>query len=135
MRRGSRIGVAIGIALLLGIAGGYGLNDWQNREMVARKAAVLTHGDPEAGRAAIGRFGCGGCHAIPGVGGARGLVGPPLGGIARRAYIGGVAANTPDHMVGWIRNPKAFDDRTAMPALGIGEDDARDIAAFLYTLD
>jgi cytochrome c1 len=37
-------------------------------------------------------------------------------------------------MVRWIRAPKAFDPQTAMPTLGVGEEHARDMVAYLYTL-
>jgi cytochrome c len=66
--------------------------------------------------------------------GADGLVGPPLAGIASRAYIGGVAPNTPENMVRWLMDPPALAPRTAMPNLGVAPSDARDMAAYLYTL-
>jgi cytochrome c1 len=33
----------------------------------------------------------------------------------------------------WIRNPQHVSPGTAMPDLNVGERDARDITAFLYT--
>lgn len=92
-------------------------------------------GDPERGRAAIARYGCVACHIVPGIGNPGSNVGPTLDGIARRTYIGGVLANTPENMVRWLRDPPAVDPRTAMPDMGIGEGEAKDIAAYLYTLD
>ena len=62
-------------------------------------------------------------------------VGPPLAGIARRAFIAGVLPNTDDNMVRWLRAPQQIDPRSAMPTLGLGAQDAADIAAFLRTLD
>jgi cytochrome c1 len=62
------------------------------------------------------------------------LVGPPLSGIADRSYIAGVLTNSPEHMIQWLRNPQAVDDKTAMPNMNVTEKDARDIAAYLYTL-
>jgi cytochrome c len=94
----------------------------------------LAGGDAERGRAVIKKYGCNTCHTIAGVSGANGLVGPPLTGIASRMYIGGVARNTPDHMVAWIENPKQFDSKTAMPNVGVTHRDAVDIASYLYTL-
>jgi cytochrome c2 len=91
-------------------------------------------GDPERGRAAIARYGCGSCHRIPGVPGAEGSVGPPLDGISGRTYIAGRLTNTADHLVVWIRDPKTVDERTAMPDLGVNDQDARDIASYLYSL-
>jgi cytochrome c len=82
----------------------------------ADQAANLTGGGvADRGADAIQRFGCGACHAIPGIPGASGQVGPPLAGVAGRAYIAGVLTNTPDHMVRWIVNPQAVDSLTAMP--------------------
>ena len=37
-------------------------------------------------------------------------------------------------MASFIRNPQAFDPRSAMPAMGVTEDQARDMVAYLYTL-
>jgi cytochrome c len=66
--------------------------------------------------------------------GANGLVGPPLDRIGARIYLGGALTNTPENLIRWIRDPRGVDPRTAMPSLGVGEQDARDIAAYLYTL-
>jgi cytochrome c len=94
----------------------------------------VAEGDAERGRALIQSYGCGSCHTIPGVLGARALVGPPLWAIADRGYIGGVLPNTQSDMVRWIRNPRAVNPRTVMPYVGVTESDARDIAAYLSTL-
>ena len=104
------------------------------RRGVERDAAAMTGGDPARGKTAITRYGCAACHQIRGVIGAQGLVGPPLEGVARRAYIGGVLGNSPDNMIRWVQNPQAVDQKTAMPNLGVTDADARDIAAYLYTL-
>jgi cytochrome c len=97
-------------------------------------ARATTGGDPQRGVAAIKRYGCGSCHIIPGVSGAVGLVGPPLSGIGSRIYVAGVLQNTPDNMMRWIENPKAVDEKTVMPNLGVTPKDAADIAGYLYTL-
>ena len=101
---------------------------------VKEAAAALTGGSPDRGRAVIPRYGCGACHSIPGVPGATGKVGPPLAGIVERAYVGGVLPNTPQNLIRWIQNPPAVDPLTAMPNVGVTQADARDIAAYLYTL-
>jgi cytochrome c2 len=98
------------------------------------EAAAITHGDPRHGQALIRSYGCDACHTVPGVRGADRAVGPPLGGIVHRMYIAGVLTNTPEHMVKWIRDPREIDPRTAMPDVGVTESDARDIAAYLYSL-
>jgi hypothetical protein len=61
-------------------------------------ALALSAGDPDRGRAVIAASGCGACHAIPGLPGARGRVASSLRGIATRNIIGGVVANTPDNL-------------------------------------
>jgi cytochrome c len=99
-----------------------------------RHAQAITGGDVDRGRMAIRQYGCQTCHIIPGATGADALVGPPLNGIASRAYVGGVVTNSSDHMIAWLKDPKAFEPLSAMPALGLTDQDARDIAAYLYTL-
>ena len=100
----------------------------------AASANQITGGDAERGRELIRSYGCGTCHSVPGVTGAGGLVGPPLGGIASRAYIAGVLPNAPDNMLRWLQDPRAVDSLTAMPNVGLSPSDARHIAAYLYTL-
>ena len=97
-------------------------------------AASMTGGTPARGREAIRSYGCQSCHTIPGIQGTKALVGPPLAGVASRSYIAGVMSNTPQHMIEWLRNPPAIDSKTAMPNMNVTERDARDIAAYLYTL-
>ena len=80
------------------------------------------------------QYGCASCHTIPGVPGANGLVGPPLSGVARRVYLGGVLPNTPENMVRWIQAPQEIAPATAMPDMGLSERVARDMASYLYTL-
>lgn len=88
-------------------------------------------GDRENGRLLLRQFGCGHCHEIPGVADARGEKGPSLAKVGRRAYLGGVLPNTPENMVRFIRDPRRFDPRTTMPALGVTEAHARDMVAYL----
>ena len=65
----------------------------------------MTGGDPHRGQAALKDYGCATCHTIPGVAEARGLVGPPLTGFANRVYVGGVAVNSVENLIAWIRRP------------------------------
>ena len=93
----------------------------------------LTAGNARQGRELIQHYGCGSCHLIAGVPGANATIGPPLGNLAHRVYVAGRLANTPQNVVRWIRDPRAIDPQTAMPAVGLDEALARDIAAYLYT--
>lgn len=89
----------------------------------------------ERGRLALTQYACSACHTIPGVVGSSPQVGPPLAGLARRTVIAGRLANTQDNLVRWVRHPKLIDPQTAMPDLEVSEPDARDMAAYLATLD
>jgi mono/diheme cytochrome c family protein len=91
-------------------------------------------GDVARGRQALFQYACNACHTIPGVTGGSVHVGPPLAGIAARSLIAGKLANTPDNMVLWLRRTQEVKPLTAMPQLGVTEQDARDIAAYLATL-
>lgn len=95
---------------------------------------AATGGDVARGRQVIFDAGCGACHRVPGVRGAAGLLGPPLDVFARRAYIAGRVANKPENLVKWIMDPHTVDPQTVMPRLGLDEQQARDVAAYLYTL-
>jgi cytochrome c len=98
-------------------------------QIAARKV-----GDPARGQMLIGTLGCGACHRIPGVPDAVGLVGPPLDQMGRRTILAGLLPNTPEHMVRWLRAPQSITPGNAMPDMAIDERDARDMAAYLYTL-
>lgn len=97
-------------------------------------AEIVPGGNPEAGARLIENYRCGACHTIPGIKGADGLVGPPLILFARRTYVGGEVPNTPPNLIHWIMDPASIEPGTAMPALGLSEQQARDVAAYLYTL-
>jgi cytochrome c2 len=100
-----------------------------------RSAPHAAGGDPRRGLEFVQSYGCMSCHTIPDVTQARGQVGPPLAGIARRAYLGGILPNTPENMVLWLRHPQKIDPKSAMPDLGVSEPEARDMTAYLYTLE
>ena len=105
----------------------------QQRTRLRQHAATAVQGDPRRGEAMFIQYGCGSCHSLKNVRTATGMVGPPLDGIGLRVIIGGHLANTPPNMEHWIRDPQHVSPGTAMPDLGVGEGDARDITAFLYT--
>jgi cytochrome c len=134
-RREARWGLVLAgaTALALGFCAAVYLA--QRHDQRTARIVALTHGEPGRGERAFARFGCGGCHTAPGVVGADGKVGPPLSGMAQRAYVAGVLRNTPDNLAAWIRNPRGIDAQSAMPDTGVGEQDSRDITAFLYTLE
>lgn len=101
---------------------------------------ALTHpaAPPEQvaqGRRLLAQYQCGSCHAIPGVGDARGLNASSLDGFGRRSYIAGRIANGPQALAAWIAAPHAQVAQTTMPSMGASAADAQAMAAYLLTLD
>lgn len=91
-------------------------------------------GDPARGATVIGQVQCGACHEIPGIPDAHGLVGPPLEHFGRRTMVAGVLPNTPDALEHWLVDPQGVTPGNGMPATGLNDQQARDVAAYLYTL-
>ena len=105
-----------------------------NGGQATRSYNIGNVGNADHGKQLIQNYGCGACHIIPGVPRARGLVGPPLMYFADRTMIAGELPNTPPNLARWIQHPKQVEPNTAMPDLGVTQDQANDIAAYLYTL-
>ena len=84
---------------------------------------------------ASGAYGCAACHAIPDIRFPKGNVGPPLDGMAGRSLIAGQLPNKPGVLVAFLQNPPALAPQTGMPNVGLSIEQARDIAAYLYTLE
>ena len=118
---------------LAAFAAGSVINTFDDRRDLRAHAAASVGGDPSRGEAMYIQYGCGGCHRLAHVRKASGLVGPSLDGIAVRGMIAGKLDNQPDNLERWIRDPQTISPGSAMPDLDVGERDARDIAAFLYT--
>lgn len=117
---------AIAVSCMVTIAAGC------RGDRIDRGSPAATGGDVQRGAQLIRSIGCGRCHSIPGIRGADGAVGPPLTSFARRTYIAGQLPNSPDNLVRWLVDPPAVEPGTAMPALGLSAQQARDIAAYLY---
>ena len=126
----------------LSIAGlfilGYMVVLWFSAAQVRVPVAVektVAGGDAAHGEELFRVHGCNACHAIDGIRGADGKVGPYLGYFAEQSYIAGALPNQPDNLIAWIMNQQAIEPGTAMPNLDVSSSDARDIAAFLYALE
>lgn len=126
--RGAGTGLALAVAAAL-LTGGC-----QGGRSEAENVIVLG-GEQERGREVIERVGCGACHMIPGIPEADGTVGPPLNRWARRSFIAGEVPNSVDNLIRWVMDPHQIEPGTAMPNLDVTEQQARDVAAYLYTLD
>jgi cytochrome c len=120
-----------GTLVLAIVALGIGYEVSSRRENRAL-AVALTRGDPDRAPPLLRRYGCTGCHTVPALTGADGKVAPPLAQLRKRIYIAGRLENTPQNLVRWIVSPQSLAPDSAMPDTGVTEDEARDIAAFLY---
>ena len=99
----------------------------------SKPSQSFANGDPDRGKTALTSYGCVACHSIPGVSGSNSLSAPPLIGISQRSYLAGMLENTPNNLRSWIQHPRKINPHTAMPEQGVTDQDASDIAAYLYT--
>lgn len=97
-------------------------------------ARRVVGGDAQRGAALLDGHACTQCHIVPGAVAPRASVGPPLLHFARRTNIGGALPNQPEQLVRFLMNAPLELPGTAMPDLALTEAQARDLAAFLYTL-
>jgi cytochrome c2 len=99
----------------------------------------------EQGMSVIEQSRCGACHVIPGIPNANGNFGPDLSAhgdvpqISGRGMIasyprGSVPNASTDDMAAWLARPTALKPGTAMPNLGLSQDDAAAAAAYLYAI-
>jgi cytochrome c len=121
--------VVVSLATILALAA----QQWSEASEKAAAARAMTGGDPSYAATLMTRYGCAGCHTIPGIPGADGQVGGPLVDLRKRVLIAGVMPNTASNLIDWIVQPQAKDPRVAMPATGITRAEARDVAAWLYS--
>jgi cytochrome c oxidase subunit 2 len=105
-----------------------------DRWVAAQRApAVEPTGEAAAGKAVYTRSACVGCHTIRGV--SAGVVGPDLTHFGSRRTVGaGLLPSTPETVAAWVRDPAALKPGVKMPALGLGEAEARALAAYLLSL-
>jgi cytochrome c len=124
----------VGLAVVLGTLVALDLTGRGLHRHPADPRWPLGMGEAPRGREAMIRYGCGACHVIPGVRLATGRVGPKLEDFTHQMYIAGVLANTPENLIAWLQDPQQHNPRTAMPNLQVTEEDAEDMAAYLYTV-
>lgn len=79
--------------------------------------------------------GCAGCHTIPGIPGAQGVVGPRLDRqTLSETYIAGILPNDRENLILWIKSAREVSPHTAMPSTGVSDREASQIADYLYSL-
>lgn len=124
----------LGLLAALTFIAGLNIAVWGLHRRPTGPALYVSGSNPERGRELIRERSCGACHVVPGVRGAVGQVGPRLDRLRGQVYVAGSLPNNPQNLTSWITNPKNVEPRTAMPDLGISDEDARDIAGYLYSL-
>ncbi|MBM4166457.1 MAG: c-type cytochrome [Ignavibacteria bacterium] len=90
-------------------------------------------GNMERGKQLVDEVGCKGCHVIDGDERVRNLRGKSYDIAPELSRIG--SKTTPQWLYEWIRNPKQFRADAQMPNLRLTEQEAKDIVAYLQTLN
>ena len=87
-----------------------------------------------AGRHVFETEACANCHTISGTI-AKGTFGPDLTHLMSRSTIAaGAAANSPEDLRQWIRDPSTFKPGALMPAMQLSDQQINDVVAYLTTL-
>jgi cytochrome c oxidase subunit 2 len=98
-----------------------------------RAAPAEAAGPAAAGKALFAGSACVGCHTIKGV--SAGILGPDLTHFGSRGMLAaGMWPNTPDNVAEWVKDPQRLKPGVKMPALGLTDDQAKAIAAYLTSL-
>jgi len=87
------------------------------------------------GRRLVSDKGCVACHSFPDVQWPRGGLGPSLDGFGRQGLIAGRLPNQPGVLMRFVRDAPALVPGTAMPAISMTDQEARDVTAYLLTLE
>ena len=98
------------------------------------RAPTLGDADVARGRQLVSDKGCVACHAFPDVPWPRGRLGPPLADFGRQGLIAGRLPNQPGLLMHFVRNAPALVPGTAMPAIPMTDQEARDVTAYLVQL-
>jgi mono/diheme cytochrome c family protein len=93
---------------------------------------LAVQGDPLRGQKQLKKYGCTTCHKISGLSGPSGATGPSLENWKQRQYIIGRFINNPKNLIPWIRTPQEIDPGNVMPNLNVTEEEAWDMASYLY---
>ena len=76
--------------------------------------------------------GCIACHSMAAVNAPKGMVGPNLANIGSRSHLAaGTLKNTDENLARWIRDPQGIKKGVLMPNLGVTEDEAKALVAYL----
>jgi cytochrome c oxidase subunit 2 len=90
-------------------------------------------GTAAAGKALFAGQACVGCHTIKGV--SAGTLGPDLTHFGSRTMLAaGMWPNTAENVAEWVKDPQRLKPGVKMPALGLSDEQARAVAAYLMSL-
>ena len=90
-------------------------------------------GAAATGRALFAARACVGCHTIKGL--SAGVLGPDLTHFGSRTMLAaGMWPNTPENVAEWVKDPQRLKPGVKMPALGLTDEQAKAIAAYLMSL-
>jgi len=104
------------------------------RWIEAQRQPARTDAAVSRGRQVFESTACVNCHAVAGTP-ADGRFGPDLTHFMSRDTIAsGAAANTPENIRLWIRNPDAIKPGSRMPAMNIADQDVEAVAQYLESL-
>ncbi len=98
------------------------------------RTPTLGDADAAKGLQLVTDKGCVACHTFPDVKWPRGRLGPSLDGFARQGLIAGRLPNQPGVLMQFVRNAPGLMPGTAMPAISMSDQEARDVTAYLLTL-
>lgn len=98
------------------------------------RTPTLADADAKRGRQLVIDKGCVACHTLPDVKWPRGGLGPSLDGFGRQSLIAGRLPNQPGTLMQFVRNAPALVPGTAMPAISMTDQEARDVTAYLLQL-
>jgi len=111
-------------------------SDWQVHEAStsAMPAHVASSGDPIAiGATIYSNSPCTTCHTISGV--SSGKLAPNLTHFGSRTTLaGGMLENNPQNVAAWVRDPDKLKPGALMPKLGLSDEQASQLAAYLESL-
>jgi len=105
---------------------------WVQRQLAT--AAQPPAGPAQQGAELFQRSACIGCHTIRGTN-AQGKVGPDLTHVgSRKTIAAGILDNTQENLKSWIQRPQDHKVGNKMPNLGVRDEDADVLAAYLKSL-
>lgn len=98
------------------------------------RTPTVGNADVARGRQLVLDKGCAACHTFPDLKWPRGRLGPSLDNFGRQGLIAGHLPNQPGVLMQFVRNAPELVPGTAMPAISMTDQEARDVTAYLLQL-